>query len=197
MSSFASLAVAQRPAGPLADALTGCFQSVAVHGGRLAVAMLDRDPDRIAGALDEARRALAWAECRNGDVLAALEPVTDDEIEVELTRLVRAWPQDKRGDLAGYGAELTLFVLELRPSRRALEQACRALKLGRVYLPSIAEVMTALEAAEGALAAAVQQLAALPDRIARAEAELAQPPKTIRSSTVADRHGERLRQAAE
>ncbi len=195
MSSVASLAVASRAAGPPADALTGCFQAVAVHGGRLAVALLNRDPERIAGALDEARQSLAWAESRNSDVLAALKPVTDDEIEVELTRLVRAWPQDKRGDLAGYGAELTLFVLELRPSRRALEQACRALKLGRVHLPSIAEVMTALKAAEGALAAAVQQLAALPDRIARAEAELAQPPKTLGSSTVAERRGEPLRQA--
>ncbi len=48
-----------------------------------------------------------------------------------------------------------------------------------MHLPSIAEVMTALDAAEGALASAVQQLEALPGRIARAEAllERARPPR--------------------
>ena len=173
MSSFSALTVATRPAGLPTDPLTGCFQAVAVHGGRLAVALLNQhDPVKIAAALVEARAALDGAESRSGEVVAALEPASNVEIEAELTRLVRSWPQDKRGDLAGYGAELAIFVVELRPTRRALEQACRGLKLGRVHLPSIAEVMAALTAAEGALAAAAQQLTALPDRIARAEAVL-------------------------
>ncbi|MGI3901253.1 MAG: hypothetical protein ACRYGP_13785 [Janthinobacterium lividum] len=146
---------------------------MAICGGRLAVALMNKpEVDKIAAALSEARNALSWAEACIGEVRAALEPATDGEIEAELTRLVRAWPQDKRGDLAGYGAELAIFVLEARPSRRALEQACRGLKLGRVHLPSIAEVMTALDAAEGTLSSAAQQLDALPGRIARAEALL-------------------------
>ena len=176
MSSFSALTVASRLAGVATDPLAGCFNAVAVHGSRLAIALLNQhDPDKIAASLVEAREALAWAESRSNEVIAALEPATNDQIEAELTRLVRAWPQDKRGDLAGYGAELAIFVVELRPSRRALEQACRGLKLGRVHLPSIAEVMTALTAADGALAAAAQQLTALPERIARAEAALERP----------------------
>lgn len=173
MSSFSALAKATRPTSLPTDPLTGCFQAVAIHGGRLAVALLNQqDLGKVAAALTEARTALAWAKSRSGEVIQALEPATNDEIEAELTRLVRSWPQDKRGDLAGYGAELAIFVVELRPTRRALEQACRRLKLGRVHLPSIAEVMAALTADEGALAAAAQQLTALPDRIARAEAVL-------------------------
>ena len=182
MNSISGLAVASRPSGLPADPLAGCFQAVAICGGRLAVALLNKpEVDKLAVALDEARKALGWAEARIGEVRTALEPATDGEIEAELTRLVRAWPQDKRGDLAGYGAELAIFVLELRPSRRALEQACRGLKLGRVHLPSIAEVMTALDAAEVALASAEQQLEALPGRIARAEA-LLQPARPTQAA---------------
>ena len=183
MSNSSALAVAARPAGLPTDPLAGCFQAVAIHGGRLAVALLNQlDPSKLAAAVTEARTALAWAESRKGEVIAALEPATNHEIELELTRLVRSWPQDKRGDLAGYGAELAIFVLELRPSRRALEQACRELKLVRVHLPSIAEVMAALTAAEGALAAAAQQLTTLPDRIERAEA-LLERARPVRAAT--------------
>ena len=187
MSSFSALAVGTRPAGLPIDPLTGCFQAVAVHGGRLAVALLNQhDPGKIAAALTEARTALACAEARSGEVVAALKQATNDEIEAELTRLVRSWPQDKRGDLAGYGAELAIFVVELRPTRRALEQACRGLKLDRVHLPSIAEVMTALAAAEGALAAAAKQLTGLPERIARAEALLGRSRQEQASGRVND-----------
>ena len=182
MSGSTGMTVLSRSAGLPTDQLAGCLRGVAVGGGRLFTALLSpHDLDKVAAALGEARRALASAEAHRGDLRTALEPAKDDQIEAELMRLVRAWPQDKRGDLAGYGAELAIFMLERRPSRRALEQACRALKLGRVHLPSIAEVMTALDVAEGALASTMQQLDALPGRIARAEA-LLEPARQLRAA---------------
>ncbi len=134
--------------------------------------LTQHDPGKLAAALAGAQSALATAEARSTALLEALAPADDEEVRTELHRLVRSWPQDKRGDLAGYAAELAIFVLERQPSRRALEQACRGLKLRRVHMPSIAEVVDALGAAEGAIGAATQQLATLPERIARAEAAL-------------------------
>lgn len=173
MSSFTGLAVVQRTSGKQPDPVSEALEAVAFRGGRLAVALLTQhDAGKLADALAEAQEALALAEVRSAAVLDALSPATDDEVQGELARLVRSWPQDKRSDLAGYAAELAVFVLERQPSRRGLEQACRGLKLRRVHLPSIAEVMDALAGAEGAIAAATQQLATLPERISRAEAAL-------------------------
>ena len=108
---------------------------------------------------------------------------TREDIEAHGLRLLRAWPQAKHGDLTSYGAELALMVAERRPSRRALEQACRTLKLSKVHLPAIAEVVGTIDAAERVLQSRARRFAALPEQIAQVEAGL-ERDRAVRSPAV-------------
>ncbi len=64
MSSVSGLAVASRPAGPPADALAGCFQAVAVCGGRLR--RRAAEPPELDKTRRRARRGAARARLGRG-----------------------------------------------------------------------------------------------------------------------------------
>ncbi len=78
----------------------------------------------------------------------ASEKVTERELRVELGLLIAAFPNAPKGDLKAFGALLLQDCADLEPSRYGLATACRELRRTKKWLPSIAEVIEALSAAE-------------------------------------------------
>lgn len=86
-------------------------------------------------------------QCRdsNARLRDAAAPADDEEIATALLHFVGAWPNASHGDLAAYGAQLTQDVIERQPCRYALAEGLRHLRHTSKFLPSIAEVLAALD----------------------------------------------------
>ena len=111
------------------------------------------------------------------------ERLSDDEVARQVMVFVSAWPNASQGDLAGYGAQLLDDLLAEEPCRHALAETFRRLRRTMRFLPSIAEVLTELEARQARfrntvfhikrLPALVEGLTAMADRREQIDAERA------------------------
>ena len=102
----------------------------------------------LAAAVADAEAFLGSCGARASRLREAAEIVADDELTAALMRFVGAWPNASHGDLAAYGAQLAQDVLDRRPCRYALDEALRQLRQTSRFLPSIAEVLAVLDAAQ-------------------------------------------------
>ena len=100
--------------------------------------------------IEKARNWLASDDY--ADAKAALDNATafadTAVIARELQLLTGAFPNTSKGDLALYGAQLTLDVSEAAPSRYAIAKACQDLRRTKNFLPSIAEILAELSSCE-------------------------------------------------
>ena len=85
----------------------------------------------------------------------------------------------READLAGYGAQLAQDVIGRRPCHHALRSALRRLRQTSRFLPSIAEVLVALDAEQSRVRNTLWHVGQMPAALNRARAALA----------VADRRG--------
>ena len=109
----------------------------------------------------------------------AAEPLPVDEIGRQIGAFVTAWPNASKADLAGYGAQLAEDVIGRQPCRYALRSALRRLRQTSRFLPSIAEVLVALDAEQSRVRNTLWHVGQMPAALDRARAALA----------VADRRG--------
>lgn len=103
---------------------------------------------------------------RNGlAILQRLErPATDKEIREHLAILLGCLAGSK-GDAATFGKMLMIDVRAAAPSIGALEAACRKLRRTCTFVPSIAEVLKAIDEARGSLKTSRLLLERLPNFI--------------------------------
>lgn len=107
--------------------------------------------------VDPARSGLA--------ILERLErPATDKEIREHLAILLGCLAGSK-GDAATFGKMLMIDVRAAAPSIGALEAACRKLRRTCTFVPSIAEVLKALDDAKSTMKVSRWQLERLPNFI--------------------------------
>ena len=142
------------------------FMGVFAPGGR---------PD-LSSLRDGVQRAEAFLDsCAvHADALReAAEPLPVDEIGAQIGAFVTAWPNASRADLAGFGAQLAEDVIERRPCRYALRSSLRHLRQTSRFLPSIAEVLMALDAAQARVRDTVWHVEQIPAELDRARAALA------------------------
>lgn len=99
---------------------------------------------------------------------------TSDEVKRFLQMLVSAWPNASQGDLAGFGLQLRSDVEQQRPSVYALQEAAKRLRRTSKFLPSIAEVLDALDAADKRITAVVTTIDRIPAALAAARVLLNQ-----------------------
>jgi hypothetical protein len=117
--------------------------------------------------------------------VGAIAPRT--ELKAFVRMLVSAWPNaSQNNDLAGYSAQLAQDVERVRPSRYALEVGARQLRRTSRFLPSISEVLDALEEADHRIIRATRALAQLPARLAEAKQALAWELDRARKETEED-----------
>jgi len=121
-----------------------------------------------AESVERAKRALAAAtpEARSA-IRLACQPATVGEVCQRIDGLIQSMPQSEPAD--GYSAALTMDVGGLRPSRGALEAACRRLRTTAMFRPKIPEVLEAVREAGLMYEAALRAVDQLPGLIARAE----------------------------
>ena len=131
-----------------------------------------RDVATLRDAIAGAERLLANASALGSTLVEAVERETADAISRQLDAFTSAWPNASRGDLAGYGLHLVLDVADRAPCRYALRSALRELRQTSKFLPSIAEVLTALDAAQARVRDTAWHLAELPGHVALARADL-------------------------
>ncbi len=151
---------------PLEQALTNVSGLIAA----LAQATIDDPPVKaIEATLAQARAMPSVEPLLRGAVM----PASAQEIRHWLEFLVAAWPNASQNDLAGYGAQLSQDVSAARPSRYALDASARTLRREAKFLPSISEVLGAIQAAEQRLFCAVHAHEHLPEWLDRAQDALA------------------------
>ena len=131
-----------------------------------------RDAATLRDAITGAELLLTSAAVIGRQLSEAVEVEPNEGIGRQLNAFVEAWPNASRSDLAGYGAQLALDVVERRPCRYALGSALRQLRQTSRFLPSIAEVLAALDDAQGRIRNTAWHLAKLPAELDRARADL-------------------------
>lgn len=115
----------------------------------------------LRAAVAEAEIVVGWAALPD-EVRAIGRVATSDEVKRFLQMLVSAWPNASQGDLAGFGLQLRSDVEQQRPSVYALQAAAKQLRRTSKFLPAIAEVLDALEAADKHITAAVTTIDRIP-----------------------------------
>jgi hypothetical protein len=101
-----------------------------------------RWPDIIRRRIDRGEAILAAHRSAIGDLRAALVPVTQKDIAVEVTDLMLAFPC--RDDLAEFTSLLFDHILVEHPSRFVLAAACHRLRCTSKFRPAISEVLEKL-----------------------------------------------------
>lgn len=97
---------------------------------------------------------------------------TRRQVGLAMAELIASWPQDKKNDLRTFSRLMAEDVAGLNASPAALDGACRSLRTTITWVPSIAEVVAAVEAQKTACAARATLLGLLPRRIAEVDALL-------------------------
>lgn len=124
-------------------------------------------------------RDVAQAGIANGLVVALgramLTPADSRMIAMSVAELIASFPQDKKNDLQTFSRLLVEDVAALGASPMVLQAAFRAVRQGSAFLPSIAEVVGAVEAEKAACAARAALLARLGRRVGEADRRLAEP----------------------
>ena len=153
-------------------AFMGCHQIGACHS------VID-----MRNAVAAAEIFLASVRAHGERIRAGSERLSDDEVARQVMVFVSAWPNASQGDLAGYGAQLLDDLLAEEPCRHALAETFRRLRRTMRFLPSIAEVLTELDARQARLRntlfhiqrlpALVEGLNAMADQREQIEAERA------------------------
>lgn len=82
------------------------------------------------------------------EITKATSPASVAETKTELALLVGAFPNASKGDLRIFGRMLVEDVAAQRPCVAALALACRRLRRTARFVPTIAEVLEAIAAAE-------------------------------------------------
>jgi hypothetical protein len=132
-------------------------------------------PSTMPANAPEMRAALTRAEALDLDDLRrrlddASQPATVKQVAVLCARLVAGYPTKNRDP--EFGSILFEETAASQPSLAALEAAVRHLMRTEKFLPSIAEVLEALDEAESHLAYKRRELAAAPERIEQAREEI-------------------------
>jgi hypothetical protein len=137
-------------------AAAATLRSAELRGQACPAETVKRAKEVLTAAPPEARRALR----------VACEPASLGEVGERIAALIHSIPQGEPE--ARYSAALTMDVGSLRPSRGALEAACRRLRATAMYRPKIPEVLAAVREAALVYEAAVRAIDELPGLIARA-----------------------------
>jgi hypothetical protein len=99
---------------------------------------------RAESYLDDLDAILPEAKAVLAELQAAARPASDLEIGKHLGVLVKCFPNTGTADRETYGSVLVLDVIAAQPSISDVEAACRMLRQTSNFMPTIAEVLTAL-----------------------------------------------------
>jgi hypothetical protein len=128
------------------------------------------DNGSILAALARAEALAKDLKDLKGRLDAVRQPATVKQIAALCARLVAAYPTKNRDP--EFGSILFEEVAATQPSVGALEATVRHLTRTEKFLPSVAEVLEALDAAESRLAHKSRELEAAPERIEEAREEV-------------------------
>jgi hypothetical protein len=131
---------------------------------RLVSSFTPADPDDVARA-----KAIVNDEVLQTALIEAQQPASRAQIGSELGNLVTCYPYAGKRSLEGYGRHLVEDIIEMQPTRFALERACRELRRTSKFLPAISEVIEAVEDAEERLELHAKALRRLAEAIPRSE----------------------------
>jgi hypothetical protein len=136
-------------------------RSMPVHGQNMSLA------EQLA------ERALPHVQSMKAALAETMKPASPSETQNQLAVLVACFPNaPKDTPLEVYGAALRADVEDAQPSRGALALACRNLRRDSRFLPTISEVLDALEVAETRLRHAAYRLDDVPRIVERRRAEI-------------------------
>ncbi len=125
--------------------------------------------DAPADALRAARDACA-AALQSGEARMLAESIgagmPEKELVMTVGEMIGSFPPRPGQDLQIFTRMMVLDVIRAAPSRAALDAACRSLRASCTFLPSIKEVLDAVEAQKAACASRAALLERLPRRIA-------------------------------
>lgn len=108
---------------------------------------------QVTRAVERAEQLLASGDFHTlqAEIDVAAQPAGDDLVRQELARLVAAFPNAGKANLAPYGAVLFDEVMTARPTSYGVVTACRSLVRGARFLPPVADVLTAIADADATL----------------------------------------------
>ncbi|RYC29545.1 hypothetical protein D3273_23450 [Lichenibacterium minor] len=154
----------------------------APDGGRPELSTLREGIQRAQAFLDS-------CAAQTGALRDAAAPLPVEAIGRQIGAFVTAWPNASKADLAGYGAQLAEDVIERRPCRYALQAALRRLRHTSRFLPSIAEVLVAIDGEQSRIRGTLWHVSQIPTELDRARTALAAAKG--RAKATRQRDGER------
>lgn len=116
--------------------------------------------------IEEAETLQAAVSAASEAIAEAERPATTREIAVALGRLLKAFPNAGKADVATFGEMLVEDVVAARPSIAAVVQGCTKLRRTCKFLPTIAEVLEAIREVDDGIRASKMRLAMLPGQLA-------------------------------
>lgn len=111
---------------------------------------------------------------------ASLRPAAEKEIAAGLALLLKAFPNVGKDDGAAFGRLLLEDVISQKPSVGALEAGCAHVRRTSRFLPSIAEVLEAVQTAQNSLGVVLERLADVDEMRNRLESSLQEGSKVVR-----------------
>ena len=105
-------------------------------------------------------------------IAAALRPATRQQIGEMAAAVVGCFPSADKRELSVFGAALPREIGDREPSAGALDLGFKAILAHAHFLPSVAEAVAAIEAAQARLTAAAEQIPNWEERRARMQARL-------------------------
>lgn len=147
-------------------------------------------------AIPAAEALLAECADQADQLRSAMQPIPRDELKRAVAALLAAWPNAAHADLAGFGAQAMQDLIERRPCRRAVTDGFRRLRHTSRFLPSISEILAAIDEAQRVLRNTSALIGELPKQLEEGRARLAEQDR--REAERAQRETEwRDRRAAE
>jgi hypothetical protein len=125
----------------------------------------DREAMRL--AVDRAPATIAASQALLQRLRVLNRPASRAEIAQHLLILVGAFPNTARADLKLFSRVLAEDVASAQPSAIVLERACRRIRRTATFVPTIAEVLAAIEMEEKSVKGSIFWLANHPEQIER------------------------------
>ena len=147
------------------------------------------EPSTLRNRIERAQTLLDSCAVHASALREAAEQLPVAEIGRQIGAFVTAWPNASKADLAGYGAQLAEDVIERRPCRYALRAALRRLRHTSRFLPSIAEVLVAIDGEQSRIRGTLWHVSQISTELDRARTGLAASER--RAQATRQRDGKR------
>ena len=153
--------------------------------------------EKMAAAIQEARELVAadWWIHALTELDQARQLAPETLVRTELATMIAAFPNGAKAELANYGRQLVAHVVARMPSVFAVTSACWKLTESSRFVPTVAEVVAAIDEAEETVNGIWERAHELPPQIESAAEYLANCQESMTRTEAGKAHAARCTRA--